>query len=214
MKLLLNTLLLLFLLNSTTILFAQNTEQAKKLLKQVSNNIKAQKNISFEFQYVLDNKQEQIRQETEGTVTFSGNQYKLDFLGVTQLFDGEKTYTIVPENEEITISLPNEEETSLTPSKLLSFYEEGYDYQWDIKQRIVGKNIQFIKLIPTEENDDIKFFLLGIDIDSKLIYRLIEIGNSSTKTVLTILNQKMNINLPNNFFQFNSDEYPNFYINN
>ncbi len=207
--------LLFILLSSTSILFAQSPEKAKKLLEQVSNKIKAQKNMSIEFQYVLDNKEEQIRQEIEGTVTFADNKYKLDFLGVIQLFDGKKLYTIVPENEEITISLPEEEEQAgLNPSKLLNFYEEGYSYQMDIKQRILGKTIQFIKLIPTEANDDIKFFLLGIDIESNSIYRLIEIGNSATRTILTILNQEENISLADGFFQFNADDYPNFYINN
>ena len=46
----------------------------------------------------------------EGNVTLAGDQYKLSFLEAIQLFDGTKTYTIVPENEEITISYPEEEE--------------------------------------------------------------------------------------------------------
>jgi hypothetical protein len=33
-----------------------------------------------------------------------GNLYYLNFMGVTKIFDGKKTYTIVPEDEEITIS--------------------------------------------------------------------------------------------------------------
>ena len=63
----------------------------------------------------------------------------------------KKTYTIVPENEEITISYPEDEEDfGINPSKLLTFYEEGYDYQWDIQQRCNGRTIQFVKLLPRE----------------------------------------------------------------
>lgn len=206
---------ILLLLGCYTVALAQGPEQAKYLLNQVSVEIKKQKNLRLEFQYVLENKEEQIKQETEGKVTLAGDQYKLEFLEVIQLFDGKKTYTIVPENEEITVSIPEEGEAiSVNPSKLLSFYEEGYDYHWDISQRVMGRNIQFVKLIPSEENEDIQYLLLGIDVDKNSIYRLIEIGNNKTTTTLTIINQEENISLPEDYFEFNSSEYPNFYINN
>jgi len=206
---------ILLLLGCYTVALAQGPEQAKYLLNQVSVEIKKQKNLRLEFQYVLENKEEQIKQETEGKVTLAGDQYKLEFLEVIQLFDGKKTYTIVPENEEITVSIPEEGEAiSVNPSKLLSFYEEGYDYHWDISQRVMGRNIQFVKLIPSEENEDIQYLLLGIDVAKNSIYRLIEIGNNKTTTTLTIINQEENISLPEDYFEFNSSEYPNFYINN
>ena len=206
---------ILLLLGCSTLALAQGPEQAKYLLNQVSVEIKKQKNLRLEFQYVLENKEEQIKQETEGKVTLAGDQYKLEFLEVIQLFDGKKTYTIVPENEEVTVSIPDEGEAiSVNPSKLLSFYEKGYDYHWDINQRVVGRNIQFVKLIPSEENEDIQYLLLGIDVAKNSIYRLIEIGNNKTTTTLTIINQEENISLPEDYFEFNSSEYPNFYINN
>lgn len=207
--------LLFLLMGFSFIAMAQGPEQAKYLLNKVSTEIKTHQNLRLEFQYVLENKEEQIRQETEGKVTLAGDQYLLEFLDVIQLFDGEKLHTIVPENEEITISTPDlDEAISVNPSKLLSFYEEGYDYQWDISQRVMGRTIQFVKLIPSEENNDIRYLLLGIDLDENSIYRLIEIGNNKTTTTLTILNQEENISLPNDYFEFDSSEYPSFYINN
>ena len=207
--------LMCLLLVSSTLLFAQGPEQAKYLLNQVSAETKKQKNLRFEFQYVLENKEEDTRQETEGKVTLAGNQYKLEFLEVIQLFDGNKIYTIVPENKEITVSDPEENEAiSVNPSQLLNFYEEGYGYEWDIRQKVMGRNIQFVKLIPTEENVDIQYLLLGIDIAKNSIYKLIEIGNNKTSTTLTIKNQEENISLPPDFFEFNSAEFPNYYINN
>ena len=152
--------------------------------------------MKFDFDYVLENRQENIKQETNGSVTVSGDRYKLLFLGVEQLFDGEKIYTIVPENEEITIdNLDETEDIGINPSKLLYFYKEGYAFQWDIKQNVMGRNIQFIKLIPIEENKDVSFLLLGIDTLKKTIYRLIEIGTNETRTTLTISNFSSNINL-------------------
>lgn len=204
----------LFLVLCSSLSFAQGYEQAKNLLDRVSKEMKSKKNIRFDFNYVLENKKEQIRQEIEGNVTLAGDRYKLSFLEAIQLFDGTKTYTIVPENEEITISYPEEEEeVSISPSKLLSFYEEGYGYEWDIQQRVMGRNIQFIKLLPTETSEEVKYLLLGIDVDRLQVYRLIEVGLNQTLTTLTLKSQEFNIALPEDYFEFNAAEYPNYYIN-
>jgi outer membrane lipoprotein-sorting protein len=193
---------------------AQDTKAAQKLLDEVSTKIASFETMTFEFDYVLENRQENIKQETNGSVTVSGDRYKLLFLGAEQLFDGKKTYTIVPENEEITItSVEETEDIGINPSKLLYFYKEGYAFQWDIKQNVMGRTIQFIKLIPTEENKDVDYLLLGIDTVKKTIYRLIEIGSNQTRTTLTISNFVPNVKLTSNFFEFDASLYPDYYIN-
>ena len=193
---------------------AQTPEAAKKLLDEVSKTISGFQNLTFDFTYVLENRQENIRQETKGSATISGDFYKLNFLGNEQLFDGEKTYTIIPENEEITISsLEDDNDFGINPSKLLVFYREGYAFQWDIKQNVKNRIIQFVKLIPIEENKDLKYLLLGIDLKTKTIFRLIEITTSQTRTTLTLKNLKTNMTLRSDFFDFDVSKYPDYYIN-
>ena len=194
----------------------QTSEDAKKLLDDVSSNLISFENLSFDFSYILENRPENIRQETNGSATISDNLYKIIFLGNEQIFDGEKIYTIVPENEEILISSPEDSSDFglLNPSELFVFYKMGYAYQWDIKQSVKGIPIQYIKLIPSEENLDIKYLLIGIDLRSKLIYKLIEIGKSDTITTLTLKNIRTNLNLSQDFFSLDTDKYPDYYINN
>ena len=193
---------------------SQTPEAAKNLLDEVSKTISNFENLSFDFTYVLENRQEKIRQETKGFATISGDFYKLNFLGNEQLFDGVKTYTIIPENEEITISSPEDgTDFGINPSELLVFYKKGYSYQWDIKQNIFNRTIQFVKLIPNKENKDLKYLLLGIDLQTKTIYRLIEISTSETRTTLTLKNLKTNTTLRSDFFKFDISKYPDFYIN-
>ena len=205
----------LFILLLSHPLLSQNTEAARKLLDEVSGKISSFKNMKFDFTYVLENRPENIRQETNGSVTISKDLYRINFLGFEQLFDGKMTYTIVPENEEITISDPEEEsEFGINPSKILTIYKKDYAYQWDIKQNVMGTPVQFIKLIPNEEKKELKYLLLGIDMRTKLIYRLIEIGRYDTRTTLTLKNIKTNINLRDDFFLFDKNKYPDYYINN
>ena len=192
--------------------FAQN--DAKTLLDEVSAKVKAYKNISLNFKYELNNVSENITQETKGDVTIEGNKYVLNVLGITRIFDGKTLYTISPEDEEVTISSENsEEEGTITPSKMLSFYEDGYTYKMDIVQNVRGRKIQFVKLSPIDTNSETKQVLLGIDATTKHIYNLMEIGKNGTRTVLTVNSFKTNEPISETLFTFDESKYPNYYIN-
>ena len=93
-------------------------QKAKALLNEVTAKIKSYETIAIDFKYALNNSKENINQESKGNVIMKGNQYVLNLMGVTKIFDGKKTYTINPEDEEITISKTNEkDDTAITPSK-------------------------------------------------------------------------------------------------
>ncbi len=194
--------------------FAQNDSKAEALLTEVSNKIKAYKNISLDFKYELNNVNENISQETRGDVVIEGEKYKLNILGVTRIFDGKTLYTISPEDEEVTISSNNtEDESTITPSKMLSFYEDGYTYKMDIVQNVKGRKIQYVKLNPIDTNSEIKHVLLGIDATTKHIYNLIEVGKNGTKTTLTVNSFKTDEPISKTLFTFDESKYNDYYIN-
>lgn len=193
--------------------FAQN--KGKALLDEVSKKVKSYDNISIDFKYTLENLSENIKQETRGDVIMQGEKYKLNILGVTRLFNGSKLYTISPEDEEVTISSEGEnEEDAITPSKMLSFYEDGYTYQLDIQQNIKGRKIQYVKLTPIDSNSELESILLGIDAQTKHIYNLIQIGKNGAKTTLTVNSFKTNQPISNSLFTFDANKYQDYYINN
>ncbi|MBO3116502.1 outer membrane lipoprotein carrier protein LolA [Winogradskyella sp. DF17] len=194
--------------------FSQNDSKAKALLNEVSAKIKTYKNISLDFKYELNNLSENINQETRGDVVIEGNKYKLNILGITRIYDGTTLYTISPEDEEVTISSDNtEEEGTITPSKMLSFYEDGYTYNMDIVQNVKGRKIQYVKLNPMDTNSEIKHVLLGIDATTKHIYNLIEVGKNGTKTTLTVNSFQTDEQLSETLFTFNESKYSDYFIN-
>ena len=190
------------------------SSEAQLLLDQVSAKVKGYNSMTLEFKYVLENTEEKIRQETRGDVTLQGDKYILNILGITRIYDGKSLITISPEDEEVTISSNNTtDENTITPSELLSFYEDGYTYDMDIIQNIKGREIQYIKLNPIDSDSEIKYVLLGIDSYTKHVYNLIEIGSNDTKTTLTINSFKTNQPLSNTFFYFDEKKYSDYYIN-
>jgi outer membrane lipoprotein-sorting protein len=194
--------------------FAQSDTKAQALLTEVSTKIKAYKNISLDFKYELNNVSENISQITRGDVVIEGEKYKLNILGVTRVFDGKTLYTISPEDEEVTISSDNtEDESTITPSKMLSFYEDGYTYKMDIIQNVQGRKIQYVKLNPIDTNSEIKHVLLGIDATTKYIYNLIEVGKNGTKTILTVNSFKTDEPISKTLFTFDESKYSDYFIN-
>jgi outer membrane lipoprotein-sorting protein len=195
--------------------YSQDAGKAKALLNEVTAKVKSYNNISIDFKYSLQNSSENINQVTRGDVTIEGDKYVLNVLGITRIFDGKTLYTISPEDEEVTISSENtEEESTVSPSKMLSFYEEGYTYAMDIVQDVNGRKIQYVKLNPIDTNSEIKQVLLGIDAKTKHIYNLIEIGKNDTKTTLTVNSFKTNQPISKSLFKFDKNKYKNYYINN
>ena len=191
---------------------AQN--KGKTLLEEVSQKVKSYSNIAIDFKYVLENSSENIKQETRGDVVLQGEKYKLNILGLTRLFDGNTLYTISPEDEEVTVTSHQETEAdAITPSKMLSFYEDGYMYDLDIVQNIKGRKIQYVKLTPIDSNSEIGKILLGIDASTKHIYNLIQMGKNGTKTTLTVNSFKTNAPLSKTLFTFDANKYKDYYIN-
>ena len=200
-----------FIANSV---FAQDANKAKALLNEVSAKIKSYNNIVIDFKYALSNTKERINQESNGSVTIQGNFYYLEFMGVTKFYDGKLTYNIVPEDEEITISkFDEQDENAITPNKMLTFFNKGYNYAWDIEQNVKGRKIQYIQLKPISAKDTRKEILLGIDVQTKHIYNLIEIDKNGTRTTLTVNSFKTNQPLSKNQFTFDANRYASYYIN-
>ena len=191
----------------TTLAMAQNSTEAKGLLDEVYNKVKGYDNIQVDFKYTLNNSEANINQETRGDVTMQAEKYLFNYLGSQQLFDGNKVYTIVPENEEVTIEDKSNEENTITPSKMLTFYKQGHTYAWDVLQNVQGRKIQYVKLIPIDTHSEIKSILLGVDVETKHIYKLIETGKNGTKTTITVNSFKTNQPLSETLFTFDESKY-------
>ena len=207
-------IILLFTLFSLNLVHSQNDIRAEKLLNSVSEKIDSSETFKINFTYTLENLIENINQDSDGSIVIKDDNYLLEFMGIKQLCDSKKVYSIVPENEEIIISNIDEDESeTIKPSKLLKFYREGYLILWDKKELILEKEIQFVKLIPINSNSDIDYLQLGIDISNNDIVKLIEIGKNKTKTILTVNQLQYDIEIDLNFFVFSEEDYPDYIEN-
>ena len=191
---------------------AQNDPRAVKLLNQVTAKLKSYKNIHAEFKYILTNKKAGVKSETKGKVFIQGNKFHANYMGIDDIYDGKKRYQIVHENEEINVST-HKDDDAFTPDKIFTFYEKGYRQLWDIKQKIKGRNIQYIKLIPKDSKSPEAYILLGIDIQNKNIYNVIVKEKDGSLITFEFTKFLTNQILPQKLFEFNKNKYKDYYIN-
>tara|TARA_B100001113_G_C21121180_1_gene627455 strand:- start:499 stop:1164 length:666 start_codon:yes stop_codon:yes gene_type:complete len=207
-------LLFIAIISYNNIAVSQQADEAEKLLNKVSENIKSYDNIYINYTYTLSNLEEDINQTNKGSFVTENDNWKFVMLGVTRIFDGDKLYTISPDDEEVTISTQNpDDETTITPNKMLYFYEEGYNFEMDIVQYVGRKKIQYVKLVPMDSDAEIKYILLGIDVEFNQIYKVIETGINDTQTTIAIVDFEVNLPLEESLFVFDKEKYKDYYMN-
>ena len=210
--------LLLLIFGFCTFGYSQDNLDAELLLNKVSENIKSYENIYINYAYTLKNLEEDINQTNNGSFVTENDNWRFEMLGVTRIFDGDKLYSISPDDEEVTISSQDpEDETTITPNKMLYFYEDGYYFEMD-ESRLIGngqfrKKIQYVKLVPKDSEAEIKYILLGIDTEFNQIYEVIETGKNETVTTISIVDFEFNLPLDANLFVFDKEKYKDYYMN-
>jgi outer membrane lipoprotein-sorting protein len=207
------TILLFLSLSITSIVFSQNSEEAKSLLDEVSTKMGAYENMYLGFSQTLSNEDAGINEDDEppirGVINLQKEKYSLNYLGNKFIYDGNKLYVINNDEKEISITEGDldGDDGFIYPSKLLTFYKDGYNFDMGKLQNINGRKIQFVTLNPIDSNSDIVKVELGIDAKTKHIYKLVQTGSNSSKTTFTITTFKSNQALSENFFKFDKQKY-------
>ena len=215
---------LLILILNTLVIFSQNDPKAEELLNKVSENIKGYESMYININHNLTNLEEDIDQTNKVSFVKKGTKYNVKWNNITFIYDGEKLFTINPDDEEVTISTEDlDEESTITPNKILTFFEEGYEFKMDITQDVTvldyyeqrtRKLLQYIKLIPIDSESEIDYILLAVEKKNNRIYKSIEKGKNGTITSYTISSFEVDLPLNEDLFFFNKKKYKDYYINN
>ena len=207
------TIVLLVHIFIASLTFSQNSEKATFLLDEVSNKMESYQNMAIHFSETLSNEAAGIQEGDEpplkGNITLQGEKYNLNYLGNTFIYDGKKLYVINNDEKEITITEGDMsgDDGFIYPSKLLTFYREGYNVQMGSLKNINNRKIQFINLTPIDSESNIVKIEFAVDLKTKHLYQLIQTGLNGSKTKFTITEFKSNQTLSNSLFSFDREKY-------
>jgi len=202
-------ILLLLLVLLTSISFAQKDVDAEKILTKVSETYKSYNSFRIKFNLTIENVEEQINETSVGVADIKGVKYKVDIMGAETYFDGKTRYTFLKDSEEVNISEPEDEESELAnPAKIFDLYKNGFDYSIVKMFKKAGNEVVEIVLIPNEERDYTKVFLI-IDIKTYNVVYFSSVGKDGNNLVLKMSNLETNQNFEDSHFVFDIKANPN-----
>lgn len=183
-------------------IFSQDNK-AKSILDLLSKKTKSYSSIKAEFTNTFSNTITDLNESQSGTIYLKENAYKLELESQIIISDGETNWIYLIDEEEVNITEIDDEENELNPSKIFTIYEDGYNYKF-INE---GSNVYHINLIPIESSPFSKVELF-INKHKMQISSFNMIDKQGSNYKYTIDSFETNIEFNNNFFIFNTKEYP------
>ena len=200
-----NKIILIIAVGIINLVHAQKIDnKAKGILDAVSANYKSKNTLYFKFSYGTGSGK--ISKNQTGSFYASKDKYKLKIMGNEQIFDGNKTYSINEEEQEITIAKQNSKET-LSPINYIDSYKKGYNIHYIGK----NKNLDIIKLTPTK-NNGIKEVFLYVNTSKNNVEKIEQHSTDKQITTIIITEYKENPKVDSKIFTFNKNLYKNYLI--
>ncbi len=193
--------------------FSQTKDtKAIALLDEVSAKTKSYKSIRADFSYKMENKQAKVNEEKTGTLTLSGDKYRLKTAGQEVICDGKLIWTYMIESNEVQINDLDNKDDALTPSKLLSSYNANYKSKILKDKPSKDPNEVTIELIPNVIKNFTKAILV-VDKIKKQVKSFMLFDKSGNTFTYKITRYQTDLPLNTAEFTFDKSKFPGVEIN-
>ena len=190
----------------SSIALAQTDAKAKAILDKTVEHIKSYPAVEIVFDLSMINKAEDINETHHGKAYMKDKMYRIDVMDVINYFDGEVIYTYMPDQEEVNIKNPDEnEDEMLNPSILFDIHNQKFT------QKLVedkdGKD--YIELTPKQSHKQISKIGVLINTKTNMVEKVTSFGKDGNDVVITIKSlKKPEKELDVTFFRFDKDAHP------
>jgi len=129
--------------------FAQS-KKAEAIIEEITSKTQAYESVSIEFTFTYEDPSSGEEISEPGSLIISGDKYILDIEGQKVICDGKTMWTYIEDAWEVQINAIEEDDESITPSKLLTTYNDEYKARLEKEFKIEGVNYKRIELKPEE----------------------------------------------------------------
>ena len=207
MKKIFNLTAILFLI--ANISFGQNDAKAIEILDKVSAHMKTFPAMYAEFQFTLENNQENITDKRYGKIWTKGSKYKIDMMGTVTYFDGKTQWTYLKESNEVNITNPDmDDDESINPAKIFDIYQKGFRVKYVAQKFEDTRALYIINLFPTDRSKPFSRITLKIDKDKNELYFFKRYDKDGNYYTIKIGKIDKKTAFPDSMFIFNKAKYP------
>ena len=171
-----------------------------EVLEDVMNNAINIEDAYYKFNITSENENDLF--PISGELYIKKDKYFIDSEEIDQIFDGNKLYTIIHENQEIIITSDSNTFFNFTPKQVYNFFKDDFEIEieesQDVSYNLIARNLI---------NKDLFYKII---IDSNLLsIKKIEIKNRDNQTMSSFLtlSYKFNLSLPSSLFKFDKNKF-------
>ena len=193
---------ILFLLGFSNLL-AQ--ESAIEILQKVKDNSTLIENAKYKF--IITSEFENNLLPINGVFYIKNENYFIDTEEIDQIYDGDKFYTIIHENQEIIVSDKDNTFFNFTPNQIFNYFLNGFELE-------IEKLLNNSYLIIAENNQEDIFYSIVINSANLSIEKIEMIEKKSNVRINSFLTLTYDYNLivPLSLFKFDIAKYKNYLI--
>ena len=176
-----------------------------QILEEVMNNAMKIKDANYSFKIISENEKDLF--PISGEIYIKKEKYFIDTEEIDQIFDGDKLYTIIHENEEIIVTSDSNTFFNFTPKQIFNFFKDDFEIKTEESQDF-SLNMTARNLIQAD-------LVYKIIIDSNLLsIKRIDIKNRDNLILSSFLtlSYKYNLSLPSSLFKFDKNKYNDYML--
>lgn len=183
---------------------AQFNPEAKEYLAKAAENVKSSNGIEAQFEVILENKQENLSENSEGTVWLKGDKFKLSIMGFDSYYNGATMWTHMVDEGEVNITSPDpEDEEGLTPTNIFNLYEKGFNF------KIVKDSEEHISIdmFPSDRDKPFSKINVVINKSTNQFVSVTSLGKDGINNTIKITSFKKDLNLDDAMFTFDASKH-------
>ena len=186
---------------------AQSDKEAEKLLEDVINHTSSYENFKADLSYTMVNVDMDIDEKKSGVIYVQGDSYRIEMEGQVIISDGKTIWTYLEDSEEVMVSDVDDSEESISPTQILTKYNDSYKSKFGQDKKYKNSNLKEICLKPNDRKNFEKMSVIvnanKLSLESFSVYDVN--GNVFTYHIIDL---QPNLDLPTDTFIFDTSKYP------
>lgn len=186
-------------------------EKAKAILDKVSSKTNGYESIVISFELTITGQDGNAPISETGKAYLKGDKYKIQLSDQDIYCDGVTITTHLKEDKECYTSsvADSQEEGMISPSQILTIWEDGYKYKYIQETTYKGRAVHHINLFPKDPKSS-KFFaiILKIDKEKNEVVTVLVKGKDGTNMKYTLTKFEKNVDLSPSTFEFDRAKHP------
>lgn len=189
--------------------FSQKDEAAKVILDKVASTYKAYGAFSIEFSITMENKEEDVKETSNGCADIKDGKYKVCVMGTESYFDGKTRYTYIKDAEEVNISeVDEEDESMMNPAKIFDLYKTGFNYKIAKQYKEGTKTFVDIQLDPVNEDVDYSAVIVKVEKATSNVVSFTTVGKEGNNVTIKLVKLFKDRSFEDKHFVFDTKANP------